>query len=932
MTDQTLATTYPRPLPTGRSPRAIAALRLSLRLVVWAAVAAAVCVLGAEALRETRTSSLQSSFFAKEASSLTYSLGAGPSERVRFPEGGPYDARLGYSGLPGFLARLRASHFVVTLQARQSAALRDEESKQGYAIYREKQHAGLMLRDRTGAPLYVANYPERSYDAFRSAPPIVVRTLLFIEDRYLLNPRYPHYNPAIEWKRFLQAGAGWVMGWVNPRLKRGGASTLATQIEKFRHSSGGRTEGVLEKLRQMQAATIRAYLGGPDTLPARRQIVIDYLDSTPLGSRPGYGEVVGVGDGLRVWYGTGFAEANRILASSNPADLGRKAVIYKQVLSLLLAERRPAYYLVQNRQALDAFTDRNLRRLAANKVIDGALCEAALRSPLVFLAHAPAPSPVSYVGRKGADAIRAELLRLTGAPSLYDLDHMDVGATTTLDSATQHRVADFLSRLRDPEQVEALGLVGKDLLGGGNPALVDYSIVLYERGHGRNMVRVHADSLNEPFDMNSGGKLQLGSTAKLRTLITYLEIVSRLHARYAGLSPRALRTLAGRPADPLSQWAFGYLADAPDRGLQPMLDAAMQRKYSASPGETFLTGGGEHVFHNFAKWEDYERPTVETAFANSVNLVFVRIMRDIERWYVAEDHLDRGALGPQPNLAARQMFLKRFADQEGGAFLDKFYREFRGLDSNQRLALVAKKAGPYPRRLTVVFRSLRPKADVGALAVFLKRQTRGRLVLTEPIGKLYDSYGADRFSLTDRGYLSHVHPLELWLAAWLDRHPAASRQQVFDASANVRQDVYRWLFKTHNPRRQNWRIRMLVEQDAFERLAVDWRRLGYPFSHLVPSLATAIGSSGDRPDALAELMGIVVNDGVRQPTIDIRKLQLAVGTPYETDLSGGAQKPVRLLPVQIAQTVRRALGDVVIEGTGKRFQSAYHGADGSPLA
>ena len=34
--------------------------------------------------------------------------------------------------------------------------------------------------------------------------------------------------------------------------------------------------------------------------------------------------------------------------------------------------------------------------------------------------------------------------------------------------------------------------------------------------------------------------------------------------------------------------------------------------------------------------------------------------------------------------------------------------------------------------------------------------------------------------------------------------------------------------------------------------------MGYPFASLTPSLATAIGSSGDRPAALAELMGIIL--------------------------------------------------------------------------
>jgi membrane peptidoglycan carboxypeptidase len=902
-----------------------------LLLLFGAAAFICVAVIALSAIQEMRTSSLQANFFSKEASQLAFALKPGPSNSILFPGGGPYDQRLGYSGLPQYLARLRARHFAITQQVRQSVALRQVVASQGYAVYRDKQKAGLLLRDRTGAPFYSAQFPEHSYDSFDAVPPIVVRSLLFVEDRFLLETRYPHYNPAIEWKRFAQAGAGWVAGWVDPHLRRGGASTLATQIEKFRHSPGGRTQNVREKLRQMEAASLRAYLDGPDTLAARKGIVTDYLNSTLLGSRPGYGEVIGIADGLRVWYGTDFSKANSLLDNAKSGNLARRAEVFKQILSLLLAERRPAYYLVQNHDALSAFTNTNLRRLVSNGVIDQKLYEAALAAPLIFRTKAPAPVPVSYVDRKGADSIRAELLRGTGISSFYDLDHMDVSATTTLDAVTQRRVAEFLSRLQNPEQVESLGLVGKDLLGGGSPALVNYSVVLYERGAGRNFVRVHADSLNQPLDLNSGTKLQLGSTAKLRTLITYLEIISRLHDRYAGMSRQALGYLANQASDPLSQWALGYLAGTPDHSLQPMLDAAMQRKYSASPGETFLTGGGEHVFHNFAKWEDYERPTVETAFANSVNLVFIRMMRDIVRWYVAEDHLQRGAVGPNPNLKVRRAFLERFADQEGSAFLTKFYNEFKELDSGQRLALVARRAGPYAKRLSVVYRSLRPNADIAALHAFLNRQMRNRLVLYEPLEKLYEEYDVSRFSLTDRAYLSHVHPLELWLAGYLDRHPNASRAEVLKAGYWVRQDVYRWLFKTRNPGRQNWRIRMLVEQDAFERLAADWRRLGYPFAHLVPSLATAIGSSGDRPDALAELMGIIVNDGVRQPTVDIRSLQFAVGTPYETDLAGGDDKPSRLLSPEIAATVRRALGDVVIEGTGKRVQSAYQDGNGKPL-
>lgn len=883
------------------------------------------------AKREMQSSDLQAQLFAKQTRSLTYAIRAGAGGRDVFPLGGPYDVRLGYSRLPQFIANLKAQHFAIIRQARQSAGLHAFVAAQGYAIYHEKQHAGLVLRDRTGAPLYAASYPEDSYDRFDSIPPVVVRTLLFIEDRYLLETRYPHYNPAIEWKRFAQASLGWVAGLVNPRLRRGGASTLATQIEKFRHSFGGRTVGVFEKLRQMQAATLRAYLDGPDTYAARQRTVTTYLDSTPLGSRPGYGEVIGLGDGLNVWYGTDVGEANRVLSDSYRGDFARKAEIYKQVLSLLLAERRPAYYLAADHHALLELTNSYLRRLALHRSIDGELAAAAVQAPLIFRPHAPAPAPVSFVGRKGADAIRAELLETLGAASLYDLDHLDLSATTTIDSATQRRVTDFLARLRDRDQVEAMGLVGKQLLGGGDPARVTYSVVLYEHGAGRDLVRVHADSLDEPFDLNSGAKLQLGSTAKLRTLVNYLQIIEQLHDRYASLPRDALQAEMSKARDTLSQWALGYLADAPDRGLQPMLDAAMQRTYSSSTGETFFTGGGAHVFHNFEKWEDFGRPTVETAFANSINLVFVRILRDIERYYIAQDQLTRGVFDGADGDSARKAFLERFADQEGRTFMNRFFKDLQGLSGDERLDVLARRTGPYAHRLTVVFRSVRPQANVEQLRAFLMRETRGRLVLKEPLDKLYAAYGPDKFNLADRGYLSRVHPLELWLAAYLEQHPHALHSDVIKASTKVRQDVYGWLFKTRNEHRQDFRIRILVEQDAFKRITADWRRLGFPFAHLVPSLATAIGSSGDRPDALAELMGIIVNNGVRQPTIDIRNLSFAANTPYETDLSAGHATPERVLAPEVAATVRRALGDVVIEGTGKRFIAAYHDADGKPL-
>src|SRR5205085_5967929 len=133
---------------------------------------------------------------------------------------------------------------------------------------------------------------------FQNIPDLVTRSLLFIEDRYLFDRQEPERNAAVEWNRFFLAVFGRIGGWFVPGLKEGGGSTLATQIEKFRHSPHGLTGGVGEKLRQMLTATARAYRDGPDTMKRRQEIVATYLNSTPLSSMQGYGEVIGIPEAL----------------------------------------------------------------------------------------------------------------------------------------------------------------------------------------------------------------------------------------------------------------------------------------------------------------------------------------------------------------------------------------------------------------------------------------------------------------------------------------------------------------------------------------------------------------------------------------------------------------------------------------------------------
>jgi membrane peptidoglycan carboxypeptidase len=909
--------------------------RLLLHIVAvlrCAAVVGALLLLSWGVATEMRTSYLQSLFLSRLGANMNFAVRPGSSETIRFPKWGPYDERLGYARLPSFIGSLSARHFVVTRQAEWSPSMDRFVDRGSYAIYREKSRAGLKLLDRDKIPLYQASYPERIYDDFNSIPPVVVDSLLFIEDHDLLDLQDPRRNPAVEWSRFMLAVAGRIAGMVDRRFREGGASTLGTQIEKFRHSQGGRTPGVGEKLRQMLTASVRAYRNGPDTTAARREIVTAYLDSTPLGSRPGYGEVVGVPEALWIWYSTDLAEANRVLTTqaATKAQLARKGEIYRQVLALLLAGRRPAYYLNGDGTALAALTDSYLRLLAGAGIIDPDLRNAALRAKLHFRAELPPSPAASFVGNKATDRLRAELVSLLHLPDLYALDRLDLTGYATVDPAAQKRITDVLTQLGDPAYVRSLGLVGHNLLGAENPGRVAWSAVLYERGADRNYLRIHADSLNAPFDINSGAKLILGSTAKLRTLVTYLNIVEELNRKLGPMSRRDLIAMAGAAKDdPLTAWAAGYLARATDRGLQPMIDAAMQRHYSGSPSQ-FFTGGGVHVFANFEKWENHANPTVIEAFEHSINNSFIRLMRDIVLYYTAQNGIETEKLLADADDPSRQAYLQRFADQEGRRYLNRFWNDYRGLTPTEALDQLARRTRPAARRLAVIFLTARPEASRAELGDFLAHHLPPSSVDDDQLWDLWREYGPGRFSLQDRGYIAGIHPLELWLVAYLQDHPDTSRSAVMEASADIRQEVYGWLFKSRNLHKQNIRIRMLLEEDAFDRILQDWRRQGYPFGHLVPSYGTAIGSSGDRPDALADLMGIILNNGVRLPNVDLQRLHFAAGTPYDTDMTLEPQRQ-RVLAPEAARTVRQALMGVVSEGTAIRLSGAYRAPSGGLL-
>jgi membrane peptidoglycan carboxypeptidase len=359
-----------------------------------------------------------------------------------------------------------------------------------------------------------------------------------------------------------------------------------------------------------------------------------------------------------------------------------------------------------------------------------------------------------------------------------------------------------------------------------------------------------------------------------------------------------------------------------------MLDAAMARRYSASPSEPYVTGSGLQSFHNFNPDDDARIVSVHDAFRHSVNLVFIRLMRDIVDHYLYEAPASLARVLEDPDDPRRHDYLTRFADREGSEFIRRFYKKYADKTPEQALDLVLSAARQTPRALCTVLRSVVPDASVDTFKAILAARLPGDRVSAQILEDVYDTYSPAKFSLMDRGYLAGVHPLELWLATYVRQHPDADLARVLEQSAGERQAVYGWLLKTHRRHAQDKRIRSLLEVEAFLDIQRAWQRLGYPFASVTPSLASALGSSGDRPASLAKLMGIIVNDGMSYPTVLVERLDFAVDTPYETRLRRAEGAGERLLAPEIAVVVRRALVDVVEHGTAQGLRAALGRADG----
>ncbi|MBF0225293.1 MAG: transglycosylase domain-containing protein [Desulfobacterales bacterium] len=881
---------------------------------------------------ELKTSQWQSYFFSNFAKQHTYKVDIGPSSSVINAPKGPYDIRLGYALIPDFTKRLMDNAFNIDQQVRVSSAMK-QYNDFIFPIFYEKYQAGLKIFDSNNQIIFAYNYPIFIFKEFEDIPDIIIQMIAFIENREILDTEHPFINPSVEWDRLAKALIEKMIDLVVETNHVSGGSTIATQMEKFRHSEKGITVSMQEKMRQILSASMRCYLSGRITYNARKIILRDYINSLPLSAYQEYGEIIGLGDGLWVWYDMDFNKSMELLndkdADNDPIKFKEKAQIIKQVLSLFIAHKRPTDYLNKKIGPLEEKTNQYLRLLAKAQIISNETAEIANTLPL-RLRESSIPKPATdFAQRKAMNAIIPRLLNLLGVNQTYDLNRFDLAVKSTIDLPTQTLVSNGLNALKIESNIKSAGLSGQYLIGDQDPSKVVYSFSLYESTPFGNLLRVQTDNYNYSLNINEGIKLGLGSTAKLRTLIHYLEVISELYDKYHTFSKNkcidAKNLIDSK--DKLSYWVIDFLINHSGSSLMDILKASMNRNYSANPSERFFTAGGSHTFQNFNKEDNNKTLSVNEALKNSVNLIFIRLMRDIVNYHIYNNEHGTGQLLWEKNHPERKKYLIRFANFESIEFLQVFYQKYKNNSSKEMIERLMNAAKSIPRKLTVVYRSLYPDGSYEDYCAFLQQYLPELPQVENLQHKLFEQYDSKKWSLSERGYLAGIHPLELWLVHYLINHPESNFNLIKEASLPVALDVYQWLFKTSIKNKQDIRIKTILEMEAFVEIHKAWKRLGYSFGSLVPSYATALGASSDRPAGLAELIGIIINKGYYSPSYRIKDLHFAEKTPYEVKFKKNEPTNMVLAP-EIADIVYDALLKVVEEGTARRAYKSFKTPDG----
>ncbi|RDV39014.1 hypothetical protein DV096_00115 [Bradymonadaceae bacterium TMQ3] len=821
--------------------------------------------------QEVRTSAMQSMVGVKVSQAVVTPYRLSPPSSSPLVDGpdGPWDHARGYAERSAIVERLQDQGFEVVLLARPHERARNSALVGWtYPIFEIQPQAGVHITDRAGRTLERWRYPEVVWER---PPPLALNAARLLENRALADRAHPFTNPAVDWTRLGVATVSQVRAHLGSDAPAIGGSTLAVQMEKFRHSPGGRTSSSSEKARQMLTAWLRTYHHGREADAWAEQLAMDWINSVPLGHRHGYGPVQGVFEGMWAWFGRPPEVVEHALKPGENDAF--RAQVERELLALIIAQQRPARYLPGGLDALERRVDALINVL----VEEGHMTRD--WGHVIASRSLNVGKPPAKRAHQGGDThLSALAARQWGALSGEEravMRQRHARVTMTYDAALQDALRREIEAAQPPART---------------------SVTIFARSAGGLEPRAIVDTEPRVVDLSTEGRVDLGSTSKLRVLISYLSGVEQAYQAQS----------AGQPAanDPLSRFVARELANEPGLPLTDVLQRALQRPISADPDEVFYTGGGPHEFQNVNPEHDSRYFNVASAFVASANLPFVRLLHEVVAYHAHRIFgvpIEAVVAGEHPRFEElRERHLQMSAERlVRDAY---FYHHRSDLPTMARRALT----GLEPTEA----RCARLRRAIGSAA---------ELPVSHPCAST-EVDAAD----VDIDPWDEQDPLELATIAALTEDPEASLTEVMLATAGARSAARDWIAAQTSTTDTRRGIHYAIEEEVFGALQQEWARAGYPFERLTPSLATALGSSGDRPASLARLVAAVRGGGSVPALSHVRLVRLFEGTPYETWLRPTKTQPVRAFGPEVAAAVETLLIRVARRGTGHASGSPWH--------
>src|SRR5262249_10802193 len=160
-------------------------------------LAIALLVTGLVLWVEASTGILESLLLSAASAGLHYRVEPGRSAQIEFPRGGPLDEERGVSRIPQFAGGLEGRGVRIAERSRFSPALL-RLSRMGVPLpFRSDPVAGLVITSSRGDTMFNAARGRRVFREYSEIPPVVARSLLYIENRRLQGDVFATQNPAL---------------------------------------------------------------------------------------------------------------------------------------------------------------------------------------------------------------------------------------------------------------------------------------------------------------------------------------------------------------------------------------------------------------------------------------------------------------------------------------------------------------------------------------------------------------------------------------------------------------------------------------------------------------------------------------------------------------------------------------------------------------